>query len=322
MAYVDCLQYSKPTRDRFLEWRKGNISVVHVTLAVWENARETLRVIGEWNTCFRENSDLIALAKSSDQIYEIIGTKRTAVIFGFQNSSPFEDDIELVEVFHQLGVRISQLTYNIKNLVATGCWEEDGGISHFFGKNIISEMNRVGMIIDLSHCNERSSIEAMEFSEKPVVFTHANPSGHVGFNIELNKRNKSDKLLKLLAQQNGMIGLSMYPKILKGGSNASIADFCDMVAYTVDLIGIDYVGIGSDFYTGYTEETVLWWRAGRWSRESPLNSPNKFSKWPKWFQNPTKFSNLKPALIKKGFSDQETTKILGQNWLNLFSKFF
>ena len=319
---VDCLQYSKPSRERFLEWKKGNINVVHVTLAVWENALETIKVISEWNKLFRENSDLIDLAKSQHDILEIVANKKTAIIFGFQNTSPFEDDIELIEIFHQMGVRISQLTYNIRNLVATGCWEDEGGISGFLGKNFIKEMDRVGMIIDLSHCNERSSIEAMELSQKPVVFTHANPSGYVGFDIELNKRNKSDELLKLLASQGGVIGLSMYPKILKNGSKATINDFCDMVAYTVDLIGIDHVGIGSDFYTGYTEEAVLWWRAGRWSRESPLNSPNKFSKWPTWFNNPSQFQNLELALERKGFNSDEVSKIIGQNWLNLFSKFF
>ena len=115
--------------------------------------------------------------------------------------------------------RIIQLTYNIQNQVGSGCWEdEDRGISRFYGRNLIREMNQVGMLIDLSHCGEKTCFDAVELSERPVAITHANPSGWAGFDIELNRRNKSDDLIRAVADGGGVIGLGMYPKIMRGGS--------------------------------------------------------------------------------------------------------
>src|SRR5437763_909713 len=119
MLLIDALQYSNPERKRFEEWKAGGVGCVHVTLAIWESARETLSVIGQWNRLLEQNADLIGLATSAGDIEEIAASGRTAVVYGFQDTSPFEDDIELVEVFHQLGVRITQLTYNVQNRVAS-----------------------------------------------------------------------------------------------------------------------------------------------------------------------------------------------------------
>ena len=118
---IDAMQYSNPERARFQEWRAGGVGCVHVTVAIWEGARETLSTLGQWNRLFAENGDLIALAKGGDDIERIAKEGRTAIVFGFQDTSPFEDDIELVEVFHTLGIRIAQLTYNVQNRVASGC---------------------------------------------------------------------------------------------------------------------------------------------------------------------------------------------------------
>jgi Zn-dependent dipeptidase, microsomal dipeptidase homolog len=319
---VDALQYNKPERARFKEWRDGGVSCVHVTLAIWESARETLSVIGQWNRLLEQNADLIALATSVEDVERIVASGRTAIIYGFQDTSPFEDDIELVEIFHQLGVRIAQLTYNVQNRVASGCWEPDeNGVSKFFGRNVIAEMNRVGMVVDVSHCTERSCFDAIEYSSRPIAITHANPSEFVGTDIELNRRNKSTALIKRLAETGGVIGLSMYPKIMRDGSNCTLETFVDMIAWTVDLAGVDAVGFGTDFYDGWPESQIMWWRAGRWSRESAV--PIKgFSRWPSWFQSPADFPNIIEAMEKKGFSSEEIAKIAGQNWLRMFREGF
>ncbi|GAB1361116.1 hypothetical protein MASR1M32_03520 [Rhodobacter sp.] len=197
---VDALQHSKPSRARFLEWQVGGVGCVHVTLNIWESARDTLRNIAVWNRLYEDNADLIELATSAEDIERISASGRTAIIYGFQNTAGFEDDLDLVEIFHQLGVRIAQLTYNTSNSVAVGCWEEEGGLKPYFGRNVIREMNRVGMLVDLSHCNDQSTYDAMEFSARPVAVTHANPSAFVGTDIELQKRNKSDDIIKKLAE--------------------------------------------------------------------------------------------------------------------------
>ena len=152
--------------------------------------------------------------------------------------------------------------------------------------------------------------------------THANPSEFVGFDIELKKRNKPTNLIKLVVEKGGVIGLSVYPKIMRGGSNATLDNFCDMLEWTVDKFGINAVGFGTDYYTGYSEESIVWWRAGRWARESPLTIPNQFSPWPDWFQTPEDFTKLLEALSGRSFTDQAIALISGGNWLRLFRESF
>lgn len=319
---VDAMQYSKPDRARFLEWQQGRVGCVHVTIAIWENARDTLSAIGEWNRLFDKNRDLIGHARSAQDIAAIAASGRTAVVFGFQDTSPFEDDIELVEVFSSLGVRIAQLTYNVQNRVASGCWEsDDQGMSKFFGRGVIEEMNRVGMIVDVSHCTQRTCFDAIEMSSRPIAITHANPSEFVGTDIELNRRNKSTPLLKKLAETGGVLGLSMYPKIMKNASASTLESFLDMVCWSVDLMGVDAVGFGTDFYDGWPESQIKWWRAGRWARESAV--PIKgFSPWPAWFPSPVAFPAVVAGLASRGFSAEEVAKIAGGNWLRMFADGF
>jgi len=322
LLFVDAMQYNKPERIRFEEWRKGGIGCVHVTVAIWEGARETLSVFGEWNRLFDDNDDLIALATTADDIQRIAESGRTAIVFGFQDTSPFEDDIELFEIFHKLGLRIVQLTYNVQNRIASGCWEDDDhGVSQFFGRNAIKEMNRLGILIDVSHCGERSSFDAIEHSARPIAVTHSNPAEFVGTDIELNRRNKSTALIKRLADRGGVIGLSMYPKIMRDGSNCTLDTFLDMIAWTVDLVGADAVGLGTDYYNGWPESEIKWWRAGRWSRESAV--PIKgFSAWPSWFKSPADSPNIVRGMQSRGFRPAEIAKIAGGNWLRLFRESF
>lgn len=322
MLTIDALQYNKPERARFLEWRAGGVSCVHVTVAIWESARETLTALGEWNRLFEENADLVALAKTADDIEEIARSGRTAVVYGFQDTSPLEDDIELVEIFHTLGIRIIQLTYNVQNRVASGCWEDDDqGLSKFFGRNVVKEMNNLGMVIDLSHCNEKTCFDTIEVSSRPVAITHGNPAEFVGTDIELARRNRSTDLLKRLAEAGGMVGLCNYPKIMRGGSACTVETFSEMAAWTVDKLGIDAVGIGTDYYDGWPVSRIKWWRCGRWARESAVPIVG-FSEWPTWFRNSSDFPNIIEALQKRGFSDAEVRKIAGENWLRFFREGF
>jgi hypothetical protein len=187
---------------------------------------------------------------------------RVGIFFGFQNCSPIEDDIALVEVFRQLGVFVMQLTYNNQSLLASGCYErEDNGISRF-GRQVIAEMNRVGMLIDMSHSAERSTLEAIELSSRPVIISHANPAS-----FHAAKRNKSDAVLRGIAESGGLLGFSTYPFHLKGASDCSLESFCDMVARTADLMGVEHIGIGTDLCQAQPLSVLEWMRNGRWSKD-------------------------------------------------------
>lgn len=320
---IDALEYSRPSRRRFEEWREGGLACVHVTLAIWENARATLSVLSSWHDLLRVNGDLIGLALDVEDIDRISASGRTAVVFGFQNTTPFEDELGLVRIFHDLGVRIAQLTYNVQNNVASGCWEEnDAGLSSLYGRNLVREMNDVGMLIDLSHCGERSCLETIDYSERSVAITHGNPAEFVGDDIELRGRTRSTVVLKNLAARGGVVGLSPYPRMAPGGSGVTLDWFLDMICWTVELLGIDHVGFGTDYYTDYPDEIVKWWRAGRWARESPIPITGGLVEWPDWFSSPAQFPTILEGLEHRGFSHAEVAKLAGGNWRRLFDASF
>ena len=316
---IDNLQYCKWTREVFQINREAKLDAVHVTIVYHEDYNELLNKIKEWETFFKENSDIIFLGKSFKDIEKANKENKTAIFFGFQNCSPIEDDISLVEKVHEHGCRFMQLTYNNQSLLATGCYEKlDSGVTNF-GKEVIKEMNRVGIVIDMSHSAEKSTYDAIEISEKPIAITHANP-----FFWHQAKRNKSDQLLKTLSDNDGMLGLSLYPHHLKDNTNCTLESFCEMTARTADLMGVEKIGIGSDLCLNQPDSVVEWMRNGTWAKNKNYGEGSKnksgFPKQPKWFEDARGFKNLENGLKKVGFNEKEINGILGNNWFNFYKK--
>ncbi len=314
---IDNLQYCKWSRDIFKINRQAGLDAVHVTVVYHEDYDEFLGELKKWELFFKENSDLIFLGKSFKDIEKAREENKTAIFFGFQNCSPIEDDINLVEKVHELGCRFMQLTYNNQSLLATGCYEKiDSGVTNF-GREVIKEMNRVGIVIDMSHSAEKSTLDAINLSEKPVAITHANPAfWHAA------KRNKSNDLLKELSDSGGMLGLSLYPHHLKDNSNCTLMSFCEMVAKTADIMNVKHIGIGSDLCLDQPDSIVEWMRNGTWTinknyGEGSKNKPG-FPKQPHWFKDARGFLNLDEGLKKIGFSGEEINDILGNNWFNFY----
>ena len=316
---IDNLQYCKWSREVFQINRDAGLDAVHVTVVYHEDFDEFNSRVNEWDTFFRDNSDLIFLGKSYKDIEKAKKEKKTAIFFGFQNCSPIEDDIGLVEKVYDLGCRFMQLTYNNQSLLATGCFENvDSGVTNF-GKEVIKEMNRIGLVIDMSHSAEKSTIDAINISQKPIAITHANPSFWYAA-----KRNKSDELLKILSKNDGMLGLSLYPHHLKDGTNCSLESFCEMVAKTVDLMGVEKIGIGSDLCLNQPDSVVEWMRNGTWAKAKNFGEGTKnnsgFPKQPDWFLDARGFSNLESGLSNVGLSKNEINGILGDNWFNFYKR--
>ena len=316
---IDNLQYCKWSREVFEINREAGLDAVHVTVVYHEDFDEFNSRVNEWNIYFKENSDLIFLGKSYKDIEKAKTEKKTAIFFGFQNCSPIEDDIGLVEKVYDLGCRFMQLTYNNQSLLATGCFENiDSGVTNF-GKEVIKEMNRLGLVIDMSHSAEKSTIDAINISQKPIAITHANPSfWHAA------KRNKSNELLKILSENDGMLGLSLYPHHLKDGTNCSLESFCEMAAKTADLMGVEKIGIGSDLCLNQPDTVVEWMRNGTWAKAKNYGEGTKnnsgFPKQPDWFTDARGFSNLESGLSKVGFNKNEINGILGDNWFNFYKR--
>ncbi len=314
---IDNLQYCNWSRKFFEINREANLDAVHVTIVYHEDYDELLFEIKKWEKLFNENSDLIFLGKNFEDIKKAHKENKTVIFFGFQNCSPIEDNIDLIEKVHQHGCRFMQLTYNNQSLLATGCYEKkDSGVTNF-GREAIKEMNRVGIVIDMSHSAEKSTYDAIEISDKPIAITHANPTfWHPA------KRNKSNELLKTLGESGGMLGLSLYPHHLKNNTQCTLESFCEMVARTAEIMNVKNIGIGSDLCLGQPDSVVEWMRNGTWSKsknygEGSKNKPG-FPKQPDWFKDARGFSNLEQGLKKIGFNDNETNGILGNNWFNFY----
>ena len=308
---IDSLQYCNWSEKIFTQMRAGGVDAVHVTIAYHENFRETVARMEEWNARFERFPHLIFQGHTGDDVRLARDTGRTAIFYGFQNPSPIEDDIRLVEILHTLGARFMQLSYNNQSLLATGCYEaEDPGITRM-GREVIAEMNRVGLVVDMSHSAERSTLEAIEISTRPIVISHANPAfWHPAL------RNKSNAVLKALGESGGMLGFSLYPHHLKDGSDCSLHGFCRMVADC----------IGSDLCQGHPDSVVEWMRVGRWTRNIDYGEGSAsnagFPPMPAWFNDNRDFGNLEQGLRDVGFDAAGTAKIMGDNWLRFFDENF
>ena len=318
---IDGLQYCSLQRENFIAMRQGGLSAAHVTICYHEDFMETIRNITCWNDMFIQHADLIRLGKTADDIRAAYNDNRVAIFFGFQNCSPIAEDVRLLEILYELGARFMQLSYNNQSPLATGCYEKnDSGITRM-GRQVITEMNRLGMVIDMSHSAERSTLEAIELSVRPIAITHANPAFW-----HSSLRNKSTEVLRALAVSGGILGLSLYPHHLRDGSDCTIKSFCDMVVGVGDIMGVDNIGIGSDLCIGQPDSVVEWMRAGRWNKTIVYGeggaSSSGFPPQPSWFKSAADFNNLDAGLRAAKFNDDEVNKILGGNWLRFYQNSF
>ncbi len=321
MRIIDNLQYANWSEKIFRQMRAGGVDAVHVTIAYHENFRETVLNFEQWNRWFETYPDLIMKGLTAEDVDRARASNRTAIFFGFQNPSPIEDDIGLVEIVHNLGARFMQLSYNNQSLLATGCYEsEDPGITRM-GRQVIGEMNRVGLVVDMSHSADRSTIEAAEISARPITITHANP-----YEWQPALRNKRPEVIKAVTEAGGMIGFSLYPHHLKHKSACTLESFCQMIAEAAARYGAQHLGLGSDLCQDQPDRVVEWMRVGRWSKaidygEGSASAPG-FPPMPSWFQDNRDFGNIAEGLRKTGMSEAEVAGIMGENWYRFYQENF
>ncbi len=318
---IDNLQYSNWSESIFRQLNTGRVHAVHATIAYHESFREMVLNIEAFNRWFEQFPELIFMGRTGDDVRTAADQGRTAIFFGFQNPSPIEDDLGLVEICHTLGIRFMQLTYNNQSLLATGCYEDDDTGVTRFGRQVIAEMNRVGMVIDMSHSAERSTLEAIDLSERPIAITHANPAWwHPAL------RNKSEEVLSALTSAGGMLGLSIYPHHLKGSSDCTVASFCPMAYDAAERYGTQHIGIGSDLCQDQPDSVVAWMRNGRWTKvtdygEGSASAPG-FPPQPDWFRDSRDFGNIREGLGAVGFDEADVDSLMGGNWLRFYDASF
>ena len=296
----------------------GGVTAMNATIATWENYRETLDQVQAWLQRFASCGETLMQIKTTEDILEAKKNNKVGVILGFQNATPIENDLGHLDIFYALGVRIIQLTFHERNLLGDGCWESaNAGLSNF-GRDAVREMNRLGILIDLSHVGQRSTLEAIDYSEKPVAVTHANCRAYYD-----NPRNKTDEALKLLAARGGVAGATAIASFLRTQFESTLEDFVDAIDDMVERIGIDHVAFGSDFTQD--QPTSFWRYIGS---QQGTKYPAIFTRrgirydlmdlYPTDLETPDKLPNLAAALDKRGYSSEDIGKILGLNWLRLF----
>jgi membrane dipeptidase len=307
-------------REQYIdEWIKGGATCAGPTVAADHTLVETMAQITMWYERLRRLDTLLHVTRVED-IARAKKAGKLGIIFHFQNTQPLERDAGLVEVYYRLGVRMIQLTYNLKNWVGDGCDElTDAGLSTF-GRQVIREMNRVGMVVDLSHTGYRTTMEAIDASEATVVFSHSGAKA-----VHDSARNIRDDQIKAVAAKGGVIGLNGFPAFVSKRRWPTVDDLVDHAAHIADLVGPEHISVGIDYYHGQwpfasAKEAAAMYAAalssGRWRAGTYPKPPYKYAK---GIEVPSKLGNLTAALLRRGFGEKDVRKIMGENLVRVFA---
>lgn len=305
-------------RKEFVDWYiEGGVTACAPTVGSTASAEETLRNLGSWHRLIASRNDL-RLVNCAEDITAAKKASRLGLVFHFQGADPIENDLDLVEAFHALGVRMVQLAYNIRNRVGDGCEEAgNAGLSRF-GRDLVKRLNETRVIVDGSHTGERTTLEAIEASARPFVFSHANAAA-----VHACPRNISDTQIKAAAATGGLVGINGFPAFLGRSPNPTIDDFLRHLDHVVELVGVEHAALGIDYYEGmhpvadeaeakkmYAQQLAV----RRWSAEVYPPPPHRY---PQGMGTPKELPTLTAKLLEHGYSAEETRKILGANWLRV-----
>ena len=314
---IDGLNVSRWDSPRVYEsLSAGGVTAINATIAVWEGFGETMDNLEGWLHRFKEHGDTLAHATSVADIIRAKSEGRTAIVLGWQNASPIENRLDRLELFHALGVRIIQVTYNERNLLGNGCYERtDEGLSRF-GVDAVREMNRLGILIDLSHVGDRTTLETAELSEVPVAATHANARSFMD-----HPRNKTDDALRLIAEKGGVIGANAFPLFLRNGYDSTASDYVDAMEDLIERVGMDHVGIGTDYTQDQPYSFFEWLFMQQGTKvvleDNPVPDPHHH---PYGMETPDSLPEVARILSERGYGADEISKLLGGNWMRLFER--
>ncbi len=308
MIVIDGLIVSNWGPEVFRALRAGGLTAVNATCAVWENARQTIDNIAQWLGWFDSYADLIMPVRRTADIAAAKAAGKTGIILGFQNGSPIEDRLDYLALYKRLGVGIIQLTYNTQNLIGSGCYESrDSGLCDF-GREVVAEMNRVGIAVDLSHVGPKTSDDAIAVSRHPVVFSHVLPA-----DLKAHPRNKETRQLRAVADGGGLVGVTMFPPFLPRGIASTVDDYAGIIEWMVDHCGEDHVAYGTDFTQGHGEPFFEWiTRDKGYARQVTRFGEIKN---PKDIERIEDTPNLTAALERRRWSLSRVEKVMGLNWV-------
>jgi membrane dipeptidase len=293
-------------------WLAGGVTACVVTAASTHTAREALSNLAGRHALIRARPGELRLATSVADIRAAKRDGETAVVLHFQGAEAVEYEPTLLEAYWRLGVRIVQLGYNRRNPLCDGCEEPGNAGLSALGRAAVAEMNRLGIVVDVSHTGLRSSLDAVEVSSAPVIASHSNAAA-----VHANMRNLSDELIRALAASGGVIGANAFPSFVSAAPEPTLDELIDHMAYIADLVGVEHVGLGLDYY----DTTRASWEArvadGWWS---PANYPPPPWSYPSGIQDASTLGRLTERLLERDFGEQAVRGILGENWLRVYGE--
>lgn len=312
---------------------RGGVTAGNFTVASRTRFSDATERVQRCRRLVAANGDEFTLVETPSDVEDAKDAGKVGVVLGFQDSMPIEPadrmrvdgGFEFLGAFQEMGVRIVQLTYNSLNYVGAGCCERvDPGLSNF-GRAVVAEMNRLGVLIDLSHCGDRTTLDAIAHSEKPVVISHAGARA-----LSNVRRNKTDEQFRAVAENGGVVGVSVFPPTVKTHpethevQEATVHDVLDHIDHVVDVAGIDHVGFGSDMndkalddgvtppyaaYRNFRPEFAEVYGRGPIERYEPF---------PRGLHRHTELANLTRGLFARGYDEADVRKILGGNFRRVF----
>jgi membrane dipeptidase len=299
----------------------GGITATNLTVAANEGFAEAVKRFEHALRTLETHprGEKLTMVTDADEIRAAKAQGRAGVMMGFQNADPIEDDLDYLHAFYRLGLRILQLTYQRRNRLGDGCAEPaDGGLS-IFGREVVAACNELGILVDLSHCGYRTTMEGIEASSVPVVISHANL-----YAINPIMRNKRDDTIRLLAQHDGVMGITSASRLMSAKGNEEGADldqYLDQIDYMIDLVGPDHVGVGLDISEGMTQEEFERRRATFLTKFPELRFGGDFPLehyFARGISSAAQFPNITTGLQRRGYSEEVIRKIIGGNFMRVF----
>ncbi len=332
------------TSDRwFNQARSGGVDALWVTTGGSAGIAGTVRAASNVLRFIEKNKDLAVQVRTTEDIINAKKEGKISILFATQNAACLDGDFAYLAVMEQLGYRVMGLTYSESNMLGDGCGErtrEIRGLS-YFGVDVVHEMNRLGILVDLAHCGDATTMDAIKESKLPCLFTHANVRS-----ISDTSRNKTDEQIQAMAETGGVMGITALPRMVNNDLRAATIDgVLDHIDYVVDLVGVDHVGFAGD-YTDSIEKVkigeMLPGHGPANSASTAKASPTTGAGWAYWrikqpsmlgtieerdtvpyakdFEDLSKLPNLTRGLVARGYDDESISKILGENWLRVLRK--
>ncbi len=291
-------------------FRDSGINVFHIATGVGgaDAYTNVMRFLGLWNGFLAHHHDALMRIDMPGAFDAVKSARKIGVLLGIQNSQHFRNADD-VDFFYSLGQRVSQLTYNTRNMIGNGSTERrDDGLSDF-GVAIVERMNKVGMTVDVSHCGDRTTLDAFEVSKRPVLITHSNCRTLV----PNHPRCKTDEAIKRMATSGGVMGITSVRMFVKANEPTTIEDMLNHYDHVRKLVGVEHLGLGSDVdLDGYDDLSPDEQKALRANYKDSYGFRDKIDI--EGVDHPKRVFDLTEALIRRGYSDNDIRGVLGGNF--------